>query len=90
MKAGVRLAGIRIPAGVSYSSQDLPCADAQDPPAGVCREKVDSCIGQWLLFLAGMFRVSFVPWGCALLLPTSSLGLTCVLLIRWRFEVPKL
>ena len=58
MKAGVRLAGIRVPAGVSYSSLDLPCADAQDPPAGVCREKVDSCIGQRPLFLAGMFRVS--------------------------------
>ena len=63
MKAGVRLAGIRIPAGVSYSSQDLPCADAQDPPAGVCHEKVDSCIGQWLLFLAGMFRVSLCALG---------------------------
>ena len=58
MKTGVRLAGIRIPAGVSYSSQDLPCADAQDPPAGVCREKVDSGICQLLLFLAGMLHVS--------------------------------
>ena len=46
------------PAGVSYSSQDLPCADAQDPPAGVCRKKVDSCICQLLLFLAGMLHVS--------------------------------
>ena len=76
MKAGVRLAGIRVPAGVSYSSQDLPCADAQDPPAGVCREKVDSCICQWLLFLAGMFHVSICDlMFSALLLPTSCFGL---------------
>ena len=49
---------LRAPAGVSYSSPDLPCANAQDASAGVGSEKVDSCICQLLLFLAGMLHVS--------------------------------
>ena len=51
---------LRVPAEVSYSSQDLPHANAQDSSAGVCREKLDSCLCQFLLFSAGLFRVSSV------------------------------
>ena len=49
---------LRAPAGVSYSSQDLPCANAQDASAGVGSEKVDSCICQLLVFPADLFQVS--------------------------------
>ena len=51
---------LRVPAEVSYSSQDLHHANAQDSSAGVCREKLDSCLCQFLLFRAGLFRVSSV------------------------------
>ena len=75
---------------MSYSSQDLPCADAQDPSAGVCREKVDSCICQLLLFLAGLCHVSLCDlMFSALLLPTSCFGLDLCSFNKNDFEQMK-